>query len=107
MLIFSFNHIVISGLLPVFAIKVSANLISYIIGSDLVASKVIKYILSWGGLLLINGFINPCITFLQSNLGDRAVFAFNSSIIQKSNRIQGLEHFEGRAFHDDIQVILS
>ena len=68
---------------------------------------VVQYLLYWGAFLLVSDLTNPLIIFLQSNLADQVVLAINRAIINKSNAIQGLAHFEQPAFHDDLQILLS
>lgn len=100
--------IVTSGVLPILAIRASAGLIDYMVAAQtLDMGVVVRYILWWGAFMLVADIINPFITFLQSNMGDKAVFEINKAIIGQANKIQGLAHFEDQDFHNDIQVILA
>lgn len=90
------------------AIRASTLLIDYVATEQVFIFKTLwRYLLYWGGLLCLSDLISPLILLLQSHLADKAVFYINVAIIKKSNRIQGLVHFEKADFHNDVQVILS
>jgi ATP-binding cassette subfamily B protein len=64
-------------------------------------------ILLWGGILLVNDLLSPLVLFLQSCLSDKAVYAVNRNIMEKSSRLHTLYRFEEKEFYDEIQVLQS
>jgi ABC-type multidrug transport system fused ATPase/permease subunit len=96
--------IIFSSALPVIAIQASADIINNIV-SETDHANIHISIIQWGVALLLYDFVSPLIAFLQSNLGDKAVFYINRSVINKSNSLLGLEHFDNAEFYDDLQII--
>lgn len=96
----------ISTILPVLAIKSSADIINNIVSQN-EEFRLYSSILLWSLVLFAHDIISPIISFLQSNLADKTVFFINKSIINKSNTLMGLEYFENPQFYNDLQIITS
>ncbi len=94
--------ILLNSIFPIAAIYFSSQIINVLASKT---TDVTYFIFCWGGCLLINNLLSPLIPFLQSNLGDKSVCFINRSIIEKSNSLLSLSHFDKESYYNDIQII--
>ncbi len=96
--------VLLQTIFPVIAIYSSSHLISDISQGK---NEYLHSLIMWGIALLIHHILSPIISFLQSNLGDKSVYHINKKIMEKSESLQSMFHFEDQNFYNDIQIIKS
>lgn len=101
--------ILIQGVMPALAIRLSASIIDRVASGNYHFSvqELMSLGSAWAFTLLAHDLLNPWVMLFQNNIADKAVAAINVSIIEKANAIQGLSIFENQEFHNTIQVIQS
>ena len=110
--------ILIQGIIPAIAIKLTSFIIDNVnsiiyagfsVNNHLFESnqKILTLVIFWGGALLLKELFTPLLYFFQGNIADKAVYHINKSIIEKSLSFKKLYILESQDFHNDVEIIKS
>ena len=95
----------VQALLPTVTLYLTDRIISQIQSGD---PNLLALLLSvWGTAFIAGNLASPMVTFVQGQLTDRLTYRLNLSIMEQSERLQTIDHYEDSKFRDQISLLSS
>lgn len=95
----------VQALLPTVTLYLTDRIISQIQSGD---PDLLALLLAvWGTAFIAGNLASPMVTFVQGQLTDRLTYRLNLSIMEQSERLQTIDHYEDSKFRDQISLLSS
>lgn len=95
----------VQALLPTVTLYLTDRIISQIQSGD---PDLLALLLAvWGTAFIAGNLASPMVTFVQGQLTDQLTYRLNLSIMEQSERLQTIDHYEDSKFRDQISLLSS